>query len=96
MTPDLDDASALIEEEQIEPEPHAERVDAAAAWDQQPGSCALAREQRESQQPADDGGRDRKLEAQDLRPLEPVESDRCPHRESRTLAADLSPTISGR
>jgi hypothetical protein len=67
-------------------------VDAAAARDQQPGSGALAAEQREAEEPGPEAGRHRHDDAGDPDPAEAAEAARLGiHRPVHPAAAPGAP-----
>jgi hypothetical protein len=74
--PGGDHPSVAIEEDHVDREPHPERVDAAAARDQQAGAGAIAVEQREAEQPSDRAVRDADMMAGDGRPRPAAEAAR--------------------
>jgi hypothetical protein len=91
---ELDHEPLAVQEEQVEREPHSDRVDAAAAGDQEPRAGLLTREQRQAEQSAGPGRRDANLEAEETSVL------KCPEpawNPAHTLVsageAILAPTV---
>lgn len=77
--PQVDHPPILVEEEEVEREAHPEGVDAMAVRDQKAFAGALAAEQREPDEPARKGGRDRNPAPEDLRAFETSEAERFRH-----------------
>lgn len=79
LASELDHPRSLVEEEQVERESHSEGVDAATPRDQQALAGVLAAEQREPEQPAAAGRRNRDRSTEDLGRLEAAEAERRRH-----------------
>jgi hypothetical protein len=71
---DRERCAALVEEDEVEREAHAEGVDAGAAGDQQAGPGPLAPEEGEPQQAGAKADRHRHLAAEDGAPGKGVET----------------------
>jgi hypothetical protein len=70
----LENAAVSVEEDQVEPKAHPERVHASAARDQQARARALAGEQGQAKQAAEPRIGDRNRPPEQLDPLEGAEA----------------------
>lgn len=86
-----------VEEDEVERKPHAEGVDAGAAWDQQPAARRLSLQAREAQQAGAKARGDPHLPAEDAAARQAAKAAgdlrRLSHRAISRGGAHLSPTL---